>query len=192
MKKSVVTIGEDIYSLISEHYASGKQDELPDYAKKVLERWQDADRILMKFPQKSVAARKLIAKYPEISVRQAQNDINDACKFWNLNNPTDKCFLQRFLINHITSSIVNPSVPFAIKAKYAATLERLQSAIGDEQIDPKLMEKNTVNIQFNFNQNNIVFSEQELNTIPLPIRQKLLALTQNTITEAEAVEIINT
>jgi len=191
MRDAIDTIAEKNFSLISEHYVAGKADLLPDYAKEILDRWRDADRILMKFPKKSIAAQKLRAIYPDISIRQAYIDIDNACKFWNIHKPADKGFLQRFLIDFLTGGIVSNAVPDSTKAKYAATLERLQSSIEAEPIDPRLMEKNTINIQFNINKNNIIFSEKELNMIPKTIRQKLLNLTANDITEDQAAEILN-
>ena len=191
MRDAVSTIADKDFSLISEHYVAGKADLLPDYAKEILDRWRDADRILMRFPKKSIAAQKLRAIYPQITVRQAYIDLDNACKFWNIHKPADKGFLQRFLIDFLTSSIASNAVHESVKAKYAATLERLQSSIETEPIDPKLMEKNTINIQFNINKNNITFSEKELNMIPKSIRQKLLNLTANEITEDHAIEILN-
>jgi hypothetical protein len=191
MKTAIETIANNDFSLISEYYVTGSSTELSEHHKRILDRWRAADRILMKFPKKSIAARKLQAEFMEISIRQAQIDIDNACKFWNIVNPADKGFLQRWLIDNLQNSIMSAATPELAKARDRATLERLISAIKDENIDPKLMEKNTVNIQFNINQNNIVFSEKELNTIPLAIRQKLLSLTQNTITESDAIEIMN-
>ena len=191
-RTAIQVIPESDYSIISLHYVEGRIAELPEHQRKIIERWQAADRILMKFPKKSVAARKLQAKYPEISIRQAQNDIDEACKFWNVHIKPDKGFLYRFLVDHISDCMVNPAVPYHIKVKYTAIWERLHSNVEEAAIDPKLMEKNTVNIQFNINNNNILFSEKELNSIPVSLRQKILSLTQNTITEADAVEIMNT
>jgi hypothetical protein len=185
------TTSDKEFSLISEYYVSGKSEDLPEYLQKILDRWRAADRILMKFPRKSVAARKLQVEFPNISIRQAQHDLNNACKFWNINTQTDKNFLYRFLVTHLTESIVSASTPDFIKSKDKATLAKLYASIEADPIDPKFMEKSTVNIQFNLNQNNIYFTEQELKSLPIPIRQKIMALTQTAITEDETVEIMN-
>jgi hypothetical protein len=190
MRQAIETVSSKDFSVISEYYITKSSEKLSEHHQKILNRWQAADRILMKFPTKSIAARKLQAQFPEISIRQAQVDIDNACKFWNLVSPADKGFLIRFLIEHIVNAIKKDEVSHAIKVKYVSILERLQESIQEEQIDPKLMEKNTVNIQFNISGNNIVFSEKELNTIPKNIRQKLLSLTSSDITEADAIEIL--
>jgi hypothetical protein len=191
MRPAIETTANKDFSLISEYYVTGNSTELSEYHKQILNRWRAADRILMKFPKKSIAARKLQAEFPEISLQHAFVDINNACKFWNIVNPSDKSFLQRWLIDNLQNSIMNPATPETAKAKDRSTLERIITSINDEIIDPKLMEKNTVNIQFYINNNNITLSEKELNSIPVPIRQKLLALTQNTINETDAIEIMN-
>ena len=191
MRQAIENIADKDFSVISQYYVAGNSEELSDYHKHILDRWRTADAILMKFPKKSIAARKLQAKYPEISIRQAQIDIDNACKFWNIVNPADKGFLLRWLIDSLQNSILSPTTPEVVKAKDRATLERLISSIQEETIDPKLMEKSTVNIQFNINNNNIIFTEKELNAIPINLRQKLLSLTANEITEADAIEIIN-
>jgi hypothetical protein len=69
----------------------------------------------MKFSKKSIAARKLQAEFIEISIRQAQIDIDNACKFWNIVNPADKGFLQRWLIDNLQNSIMNPATPEVAK-----------------------------------------------------------------------------
>jgi len=178
------------FSEISEYYASGSSKELPQYLQNILKRWRSANDILMKFTKKSVAVRKLQALYPDITLRQAYIDIENACKFWNIHDKKDKDFLYRFLVENLMESITNKSTPDIVKSKNYATLQKLYASIESDPIDPKFMEKSTVNIQFNINQNNILFSEKEIASLPAEIRQKLLALTQSTINEENAIEIM--
>jgi hypothetical protein len=49
--------------------------------------------------------------------------------------------LQRWLIDNLQNSIMNPATPEVAKVWDRATLKRLITAIKDESIDPKLMEK---------------------------------------------------
>jgi hypothetical protein len=181
----------DDFSAISQYYTSGKSDELPDYQKEILDRWRSANKILMKFPKKSIAARRLQALYPNITIRQAQIDIDNACKFWNLVDPADKGFLQRWLIDFLSNKMGSNSIPEAIKAKYAATFEKLVSSIEEAKLDPKLMEKNNIYIQLNVNNNNINLTEKEIQALPRNIRAKILTLGSGEINEDEAIEIMN-
>ena len=189
-KLSIIEKANQDFSAISQYYTSRDSIVLSEEQQRILNRWQSADKILMKFPKKSIAARRLQALYPDISLRQAQIDIDNACKFWNLVKPADKGFLQRWFLEFLLDKLASIAVPEAAKAKYAATLERLIAGIAEEKLDPKLMEKNTVNIQFNVNHNSFTLSEKDLKNIPTDIRQKLLQLTSTEIDESEAIEIM--
>jgi hypothetical protein len=189
-RTSIEYIADKDFEEISNYYVSGSSEKLSDAQQLMLNRWRAAANILKKFPQKSIAARKLAPLF-QISVRQAQIDIDNATKFWNLVNPTDKAFLQQWLIDFLLIKLAGKSVSEQTKAKYSATLERLIANIETEKLDPKLMEKNTVNIQFNVQNNHISLSEDDLKHIPESLKRKILALTASEITEDIALDIIN-
>jgi hypothetical protein len=189
-RTSIENIADKDFEEISNYYVSGSSEKLSEAQQLMLNRWRAAANILKKFPQKSIAARKLALLF-QISTRQAQIDIDNATKFWNLVNPTDKAFLQQWLIDFLWTKLSAKSVSEQTKAKYSATLERLISNIETEKLDPKLMEKNTVNIQFNVQNNQISLSEDDLKHIPESLKRKILALTTSEITEDNATEIMN-
>ena len=95
-----------------------------------------------------------------------------------------------WLIERLLLAIVNAKDPHA-EAKNLATLQRLYDNSPDVIIDPKLIEKNTINIQFNLNGNAITLSQEVLNKLPDALKIPILSAIPNEITEEQAAEIIN-
>jgi hypothetical protein len=184
-------VSDKDFDAISQYYVSGSSERLSIEHQQILDRWRAAADILRKFPTKAIAVRKLVALFPDITIRQAHIDINNATKFWNIINPTDKLFLQSWLTDFLLKKLTSESVSEPIKAKYSATLERLISSIQEEKLDPKFMEQNVINIQFNIAKSDITFSEHDLKMLPKHLKEKILSLTHTEISETDAIEIIN-
>lgn len=193
MKKSLETVVKDDFDEISAYYVNGKSSKLTESQQKILERWRAVDGILRKFPTKSIAVRKLVARYPEISERQARIDIDNACKFWDLHNRVDKDFINRWFVEKLLSEIANKFSSQVVRAKNLATLGRYIENMPEDVINPKYFENNSTYIQININQNTVNLSEKDLINFPKNVREKLLGIVNNSneITEDIASEIMD-
>lgn len=192
MKNAIEKVIDKDYEEISFFYAKGESEKLTESQQLILERWRSADSILRKFPQKMIAARKLKARYPEISERQALIDIDNACKFWNIYKPVDRDFLNRWFIDQLLSEIANKFASQASKAKNLATLGKYIENMPDMNIDPHHFEKNDVYIQININSQTISLSEKDIMNFPKSVRETILSqlYQNNEITEDIAGEIM--
>ncbi len=192
-KNAIDTIIDKNYEEISYFYAKGESDKLTPSQQQILERWRSADEILGKFPLKNVAARKLKARYPEISERQAYIDIDNACKFWNLHKPVDRDFLNRWFIDKLLSEIANKYATQASRAKNLATFGRYLENMPNQNIDPHHFEKNEVYIQININNQTVNLSEKDIMCFPKNVRENIIKTLyeNNEITEEVASTIID-
>jgi hypothetical protein len=192
MKNAIEKVIDTNYEEISSFFAKGESDKLTPSQQHILERWRSVDEILRKFPRKSIAARKLKARYPNITERQALLDIDNACKFWNLHNYVDREFLNRWFIDRLLSEIANKYATQASRSKNLATLGRYIEAMPESSIDPHNFEKNDVYIQLNINSQTINLSEKDLMFFPKNVREGInkILYDNNEITEEIACEII--
>jgi hypothetical protein len=189
MSRTALTNYDD-YEEIINYVRNGSAGELSPEKREILERWQVAATILRQYPTKMEAARRLRARFPHISIRQAQIDIDNGCKFWNINNKIDWEWIEGLLIEKLLLGISQTN-PGLAQAKYLNTLKDLLLERQEVPIDPKLIEKNIINIQFNLNGNTISLSREALNKLPDAMKYTLLQGIPNEITEEQAAEIIN-
>jgi hypothetical protein len=190
-KPSLMSIASEQYEKISELYLTGRDDQLNEEQIAILRRWKAAYMILEKYPAKYIAITKLQELYP-ISETQAATDIQNAMKFWNKNNSIDRDFLHALFINKLLEEITKPNADESAKAKNFSTLQKYLKEMPAQEIDPKHIEKNNINICFNIANQNFVLNEKELYKLPKTDVVKLMDSLSYEIVEAEAEEIMNT
>jgi hypothetical protein len=187
-EKSIERIEQEDFEAISLYYNSGDSELLSDRQIDILDRMRTAHALLSKYPRKRVAMRKLRLRYPEISERQAMRDISIAMQLSNKYNPIDRDFLEQYFLDKLLAEISDPSAPAVVTSKNLATLEKYLSNLPPEKIDPKLMEKNNIYIQFNVNNQKINVPEVVLKNLPTDIRNQFLGSINNEITEDIAAQ----
>lgn len=191
MKKSLAQENEENYQAIALYYSGATDVELRDDQKAVLERWRTAHAILRKYPRPYVAAKILKSRYPEISLAQARIDIQSTAKLWNVTEKVDRDFLENWFVDTLMKEISNPGASEAVKAKNLQTLGAWFRSKPPVTIDPHLMERNQVNIIFQTDNRQIVYSEADILNLDPANREKLLTSIPHNLTEAQAAEIIN-
>ena len=182
-------IASDNYDEIIQYCLSGKEDELNDQQKLMLDRWRTAYNILQDTPVKYNAIKKLKLAYP-ISENQAAADVECAMKLWSKNNKYDKDFLNSWFLNSLIDNMAKAKDEIA-KAKFFAVFQKYLKDMPSSELDPKHMEKNNVYIQFNINNSQFVnIPQNELNKLPQDQLQRLFEGIPHEIKEAEAIEIM--
>ena len=187
-KQSIDELATNDFEAISLYYQSGNNEALSQAQKDILDRWQSAYSILRQYPAKHVACRKLMLAYRGLSRAQAMNDVNNSMKFFNKYNKVDREFTEIWFLNTLMEAIADKNADEYAKAKNLATLQKYLAQLPPVNIDPKLLEKNTVIIQVN---NNIAFTESDILKLPTNMRQRLLDSVSDNITETQASEIID-
>lgn len=188
-RKSIMQIASDNYDEIIQYCLSGKEDELNDQQKLMLDRWRTAYNILQDTPVKYNAIKKLKLAYP-ISENQAAADVECAMKLWSKNNKYDKDFLNSWFLNSLIDNMAKAKDEIA-KAKFFAVFQKYLKDMPSSELDPKHMEKNNVYIQFNINNSQFVnIPQNELNKLPQDQLQRLFEGIPHEIKEAEAIEIM--
>ena len=191
MKKSLAQTNDENYQAITLYYSGTTDVELRDDQKAILERWRTAHAILRKYPRPYVAAKMLQSRYPEISLAQARVDIQSATRLWNVSEKVDRDFIESWFVDTLLKEISNPGASEAVKARNLQTLGAWLKAQPPVEIDPHLVERNQINIVFNTDNRQIVYSEADIMRLKPADRERLLGSMPNSLTEAQAAEILN-
>lgn len=191
MKKSLAQTNDENYQAIALYYSGTTDVELRDDQKAILERWRTAHAILRKYPRPYVAAKMLQSRYPEISLAQARVDIQSATRLWNVSEKVDRDFIESWFVDTLLKEISNPGASEAVKARNLQTLGAWLKAQPPVEIDPHLVERNQINIVFNTDNRQIVYSEADIMRLKPADRERLLGSMPNSLTEAQAAEILN-
>lgn len=191
MKKSLAQTNDENYQAIALYYSGMTDVELRDDQKAILERWRTAHAILRKYPRPYVAAKMLQSRYPEISLAQARVDVQSATRLWNVSEKVDRDFIEGWFVDTLLKEISNPGASEAVKARNMQTLGAWLKAQPPVEIDPHLVERNQINIVFNTDNRRIVYSEADIMRLKPADRERLLGSMPNSLTEAQAAEILN-
>ncbi len=191
MKKSLAQTNDENYQAIALYYSGTTDVELREDQKAILERWRTAHAILRKYPRPYVAAKMLQSRYPEISLAQARVDIQSATRLWNVSEKVDRDFIESWFVDTLLKEISNPGASEAVKARNLQTLGAWLKAQPPVEIDPHLVERNQINIVFNTDNRQIVYSEANIMRLKPADRERLLGSMPNSLTEAQAAEILN-
>lgn len=191
MKKSLAQTNDENYQAIALYYSGTTDVELREDQKAILERWRTAHAILRKYPRPYVAAKMLQSRYPEISLAQARVDIQSATRLWNVSEKVDRDFIESWFVDTLLKEISNPGASEAVKARNLQTLGAWLKAQPPVEIDPHLVERNQINIVFNTDNRQIVYSEADIMRLKPADRERLLSSMPNSLTEAQAAEILN-
>lgn len=191
MKKSLAQTNDENYQAIALYYSGTTDVELRDDQKAILERWRTAHAILRKYPRPYVAAKMLQSRYPDISLAQARVDIQSATRLWNVSEKVDRDFIESWFVDTLLKEISNPGASEAVKARNLQTLGAWLKAQPPVEIDPHLVERNQINIVFNTDNRQIVYSEADIMRLKPADRDRLLGSMPNSLTEAQAAEILN-
>lgn len=191
MKKSLAQTNEENYQAIALYYSGTTDVELRDDQKAVLDRWRTAHAILRKYPRPYVAAKMLQSRYPEISLAQARVDVQSAARLWNVAEKVDRDFIEGWFVDTLLKEISNPGASEAVRAKNLQTLCAWLKAQPPVEIDPHLMERNQVNIIFQTDNRQVIYSEADILHLKPADREKLLTSMPHNLTEEQAAEILN-
>ncbi len=118
-----IDLRDEEYEVIISHYTNEKLSELSEEQLQLLKRWRVGVDILKKNPIREKAALKLHELYPEISLLQAEFDIDKSKKLFILLNSYDTPFLNFFLIENLIS-VISSNTSKNIRNKNLKTLKR--------------------------------------------------------------------
>lgn len=184
------SISEIDFTIVREYLSTGDSSVLSPDRKYMLSVAKDAWSLLQRYPQRGVCIKQLMALHA-VSYKTAARYVDFARDTWGDYLGINQKFLQTYLLNQLVKEISNPSSSEANRAKNLATLQKHLASMPQKDIDPTLMESNSVFIQFNMGEKSFTLPQRVIKALPNDIQEELFASLNTEVTDAEVVEILN-
>lgn len=189
MSKSLVSVNDLNFDVVKEYLNNGASKTLSAEHQRMVDICLDVYQMLKKYPQRNICINRLRVQQG-LTYPTAAKYVDFARATWGNYVDLKREFLETFFLEKLLQEISDPDASEAAKAKNLATLQKHLEAMPEQQVDPKLMEKNTVYIQVNIGGRSVPLSEEDLEQIPMAVRQKLLASLSGNIDDQEAVRLL--
>ena len=189
MSKSLVSVNDLNFDVVKEYLNNGASKTLSAEHQRMVDICLDVYQMLKKYPQRNICINRLWVQQG-LTYPTAAKYVDFARATWGNYVDLKREFLETFFLEKLLQEISDPDASEAAKAKNLATLQKHLEAMPEQQVDPKLMEKNTVYIQVNIGGRSVPLSEEDLEQIPMAVRQKLLASLSGNIDDQEAVRLL--
>lgn len=191
---------EDVkYEEIKLHILDPENSQLSPEKQEMLERIISASKVLDKNPIQKQAVAIHQQKYPDISRRQAYEDLRFAVKLFNTLHTFDYDFWHTWIINDIVQNIItcrakNDDKHRKIIAAEHANLIKILGEKPTELVDPKRNEKHQFYILIQNDNRQMKIDLEQLKDLPVEALQELnrAIYSGNEITDTEAEEIMST
>lgn len=188
------SITEVDFDVVKHYINTGETTALSDSRKELLQVCLDAYGVLAACPARMPAIRRLMAleegKQRKLSFAQASRLIDFTRNTWGDYMGTSRQFLDSYLVNLLMRKTADPSLDEDSRLRYTALLQKHIAAMPQERLDPRLVEKNTINLSLTVNAQSVTLTEQELLQLPQRLKEKLLGTATAEITEEAAAEIL--
>ena len=189
MSKSLVSVNDLNFDVVKEYLNNGASKTLSAEHQRMVDICLDVYQMLKKYPQRNICINRLRVQQG-LTYPTAAKYVDFARATWGNYVDLKREFLETFFLEKLLQEISDPDASEAAKAKNLATLQKHLEAMPEQQVDPKLMEKNTVYIQVNIGGRSVPLSEEDLEQIPMAVGQKLLASLGGNIDDQEAVRLL--
>ena len=189
MHKSLESISDANFEAVRDYINTGNSRALNDEHKHMLDICVFCYGLLRDFPQRNVCIRKLMAA-KGLPYTTAARYVDFTRQTWGNYVAYRREFLEVFFLEKLMAEISSPDASEAVRSKNLATLQKYLDNRPADNIDPKLMEKNTVNIQVNLGAKHFVLNQSMLAALPVAVRQQILAAIDDTVDDAGAEALL--
>lgn len=172
MKKA---LEDQDFENIKAYILEGNETALPDYQRKILDRWLTASKLLDKNPVMKNAVTMLRLKYPDVSRTQAYEDCRNAIRMFNSKKDFNYDTWRNWLLDDIVQLCIKAKETGDLKA-WALAQRNLIKALGEapsQDIDPKLLEKHQIIVPIQINSNTYNFDLNKLISMPIDLRTRV-------------------
>lgn len=186
-RESIYDIDEDF---VRDYINTGTSRCINENQQRMIDITRETYRLLCKVPIKNIVVNQLCALHEGMKETSADRYVNFVQRIYNVDAAVDRKFLETWTVNRLIQEISDKDADPSDRSKNLATMFKYLATIPRDNVDPKLMEKNTVNIQINAGNKNITIPEKVLQALPMAVREQLLSSVPMTINPEEAAEII--
>ena len=191
MTRGTVPLLEQHYTAIQAHILDPDNSPLPEKLRPMMNRVLTAAKLLDSYPVEGHIIRLMQAKY-SVTATTVRKDIQLAKTLFKTNHTFDWDFWQAWQIKDQMELIREAKLRGDLKAWNNAK-KVLHKIIGDKPEaveDPRRMERNTFNIQVNYNGQTMVIDFDQLRSLDPKVRAEVLQCLYEPVNDAQAEEIM--
>jgi hypothetical protein len=161
--------------------------------KEIYERWDFCDNQLRKYGKQRDIESMMKAKFPNISIRQIQRDIENTRRLFSSITTINKDYEKLFLLEDIKETILEAKRTGNLKAR-AAAQKNMYLVLGlnkDDEIDLSKLENHEYYLTIGTKDAILKIDLLNIHEMPLTARKRVSDMLESEITEAEAMQILN-
>ena len=192
MTRGQVPLIEQHYTAIQAHILDPDNSPLPEKLRPMMNRVLTAAKLLDSYPVEGHIIRLMQAKY-SVTATTVRKDIQLAKTLFKTNHTFDWDFWQAWQLKDQMELIREAKLRGDLKAWNNAK-KVLHQIIGDKPEaveDPRRMERNTFNIQVNYNGQTMVIDFDKLRSLDPKVRAEVLQCLYEPVSDAQAEEIMD-
>ena len=189
MYKSLDSMLDANFEVVREFINTGKSASMNEDHKRMFEICVFVFGLMRQFPQKNVCVRKIMAA-KNLPLTTARRYVDFTRETWGNYLDYKREFLEVFFLEKLMAEISSTHTSDQARAKNLATLQKYLDKQPDSNINPSVMESNTINIQVNIGQKSFPLNQKMLAALPLNVRQQILAAIDDSVDDNGAVAML--
>lgn len=190
MRPALATIPDLNFEVVKEYLATGDSSALTEEHMRMIKICRDCWAVMAKYPQRNILIHHIM-ELEGLQYKEAAKYVDFTRNTWGSILDINQQFCETFFLNQLMKEISNPNAKASDKAKNLATLQKHLQNMPPPDIDPALMESNTIVLQFNLGEKNFQIPQEVIRHLPKSVQEQLFAGIGNDITDAEAEDIID-
>lgn len=187
---ALATITNTDFEVVKEFLSTGDSSAMTERHKYMFQICRDAWGLMAKYPQRNVLINQLMAQHG-LSYSNAARYVDFTRATWGNYICITQDFLKTYFVDQLIRTISDPRTDANNKAKLLGILQKHLQSMPQSEIDPTLMEQNTIVINFNLGDKNLQLDQKVIRALPKEVQEQLFAGVHHDITDAEAEEILD-
>lgn len=180
------------FQVVKEYLSTGDSTVLSETRQHMLKVCRDCWGLMSKYPQRSSLIHQLMAMHPGMEYKTAAKFVDFTRATWGSYVDITQDFLRTFFLDKLLKEISDPKADAKTTAKNLATLQKALASMPQSEIDPTLMEQNTIVIELRLGEHSLRLPQREVRRLPKEMQEAILSGIHGEITDVEAEELLDT
>ena len=180
------------FQVVKEYLSTGDSSVLSETRQHMLKVCRDCWGLMSKYPQRGALIHQLMAMHEGMEHKTAAKFVDFTRATWGSYVDITQDFLRTFFIDSLLKAISDPKADPKVKAKNLATLQKAIAAMPQSEIDPTLMEQNTIVIELRMGEHSLRLPQRVVRRLPKEMQEAILSGIHGDISDVEAEEILDT
>ena len=189
-RHNLLDITDADFIIVKEYLTTGESAALSETRQHMLSVCRDCWGLMARYPQRSALIHQLQAMHEGMEYKTAAKFVDFTRATWGRYLDVTQDFLRTYFIDRLLKELSNPKADAKTTAKNLATLQKAIASMPQSEIDPSLMEQNTIVIELKLGENSFRLPQQEVRRLPKAMQEAILSGIHGEITDVEAEEIL--